>query len=165
MCLRHFLRAAVYARGSLARTGQHDRSPVTRDSDSGLTSTDRLVRARSRRAEALQDAIRTAPACGWRDGCPAARTSPLSCCRGNSWEAWRKLTATEVLTKISSLREQILARLKTLQADDFLRVGVHPKFGEMTVALWLEFFLLHEGHHLYVVLQQVRSLAGARAGS
>jgi len=81
------------------------------------------------------------------------------------WEAWRKLTATEVLTKISSLREQILARLKTLQADDFLRVGVHPKFGEMTVALWLEFFLLHEGHHLYVVLQQVRSLAGARAGS
>jgi len=39
------------------------------------------------------------------------------------WEAWRKLTATEVLTKISSVREQILARLKTLQADDFLQTA------------------------------------------
>ena len=70
-----------------------------------------------------------------------------------------------MLAKISSLREQILVRLKTLHFDDFLRVGVHPKFGEMTVALWLEFSLVHEGHHLYVVLQQARSLVRARAGS
>jgi hypothetical protein len=72
------------------------------------------------------------------------------------WETWRTLSASEVLAKVSSLRQQLLARLKTLQADDFLRVGVHPKFGEMTLSLWLEFFLVHEGHHLYVVLQQVR---------
>ena len=36
------------------------------------------------------------------------------------------------------------------------RVGVHPVFGLMTIPLWLEFFLLHEAHHLYVVLHRVR---------
>jgi hypothetical protein len=82
------------------------------------------------------------------------------------WEPWRKLPPKEVLAKVSSLREQLLAKLVTLRADDFSRTGVHPKFGEMTVSLWLEFFLVHEGHHLYLVLQQVRgSLAKTGAGN
>lgn len=82
-----------------------------------------------------------------------------------AWDFWRELPPTEVLAKVSSSREQLLAKLRTLRADDFSRTGVHPKFGEMTVSLWLEFFLVHEGHHLYLVLQQVRGLAKTRAGN
>jgi hypothetical protein len=73
------------------------------------------------------------------------------------WEAWRALSASEVLEKLKSLRAQLVLKLKSLREEDSLRTGIHPKFGEMTVSLWLEFFLVHEGHHLYVVLQQVRS--------
>jgi hypothetical protein len=43
-----------------------------------------------------------------------------------------------------------------LTEEDFARTGVHPKFGAMSLSLWLEFFLVHEAHHLYVVLQLVR---------
>ena len=49
-----------------------------------------------------------------------------------------------------------MARLRSLSEEDFQRTGIHPKFGEMNLSLWLEFFLVHEAHHLYVVLQLVR---------
>ena len=50
-----------------------------------------------------------------------------------------------------------MARLRSLSTDDFERTGIHPKFGAMSLSLWLEFFLVHEAHHLYIVLQLVRS--------
>jgi uncharacterized damage-inducible protein DinB len=77
------------------------------------------------------------------------------------WEAWRTLAYKEVAEKLASLREMLVARLKTLSAADYKRTGTHPKFGEMTLALWVEFFLVHEAHHLYVALQQVRSTSRA----
>jgi hypothetical protein len=52
-----------------------------------------------------------------------------------------------------------MARLLSLSEEDFERTGVHPKFGEMTLSQWLEFFLVHEAHHLYVVLQLVRTIS------
>jgi hypothetical protein len=30
---------------------------------------------------------------------------------------------------------------------------VHPLLGPMPIPLWLEFFLLHEGHHLYTIMK------------
>jgi uncharacterized damage-inducible protein DinB len=74
------------------------------------------------------------------------------------WEAWRELAYKEVLAKMTSSRERMMARLKSLSAEDYERTGIHPRFGEMTLALWVEFFLAHEGHHLYAVLQQVRGV-------
>jgi uncharacterized damage-inducible protein DinB len=72
------------------------------------------------------------------------------------WESWRNLAYKEIAEKLSGLREKLVARLKTLSAKDYKRTGIHSKFGEMTLALWVEFFLVHEAHHLYVALQQVR---------
>lgn len=75
-----------------------------------------------------------------------------------AWEAWRTLGFKEVAGKLSGLREKLMARLKSLAPEDWERTGRHSKFGEMPLALWLEFFLVHEAHHLYVVLQLVRPL-------
>lgn len=72
------------------------------------------------------------------------------------WEPWRTLSYKEVAAKLASLREMLVRRLKSLSDSDYERTGVHPKLGEMTLSLWLEFFLVHEAHHLYVVLQLVR---------
>ena len=74
------------------------------------------------------------------------------------WEEWRTLGYKEVAGKLSGLREKLMTRLKSLAPKDWERTGTHSKFGEMSLGLWLEFFLVHEAHHLYVVLQLVRPL-------
>jgi uncharacterized damage-inducible protein DinB len=73
------------------------------------------------------------------------------------WPAWASLPTSQVLERILSARAQLMARLRSLSTDDFERTGIHPKFGTMSLPLWLEFFLVHEAHQLYVVLQLVRS--------
>lgn len=72
------------------------------------------------------------------------------------WPAWSGLGAPQLLVRLSGMRTKLMARLRSLSEEDFQRTGVHPKFGAMTLSLWLEFFLVHEAHHLYVVLQLVR---------
>jgi uncharacterized damage-inducible protein DinB len=74
------------------------------------------------------------------------------------WPAWTSLATPQLLVRISSMRAKLMARLRSLSEEDFARTGVHPKFGAMSLSLWLEFFLVHEAHHLYVVLQLVRKI-------
>ena len=74
------------------------------------------------------------------------------------WPAWSSLPTQQVLARLSSMRAKLMARLRSLTDEDFERTGVHPKFGVMSLSLWLEFFLVHEAHHLYVVLQLVRRI-------
>jgi len=75
------------------------------------------------------------------------------------WPAWSSLPAPQLLVRLSSMRAKLMARLRSLSDEDFERTGFHPKFGAMSLSLWLEFFLVHEAHHLYVVLQLVRNPA------
>jgi len=72
------------------------------------------------------------------------------------WTTWTSMPAQQVLVRLSSVRIKLMAQLRSLSEEDFERTGVHPKFGEMSLSLWLEFFLVHEAHHLYVMLQLVK---------
>jgi len=74
------------------------------------------------------------------------------------WPAWTSLPTPQLLVRICSMRAKLMARLRSLSEEDFKRTGVHPKFGEMSLSLWLEFFLVHEAHHLYVVFGLVRKI-------
>jgi len=74
------------------------------------------------------------------------------------WPAWSGLPTQQVLARLSSMRAKLMARLRSLSEEDFERTGVHPKFGTMSLSLWLEFFLVHEAHHLYVVFGLVRKI-------
>ena len=47
------------------------------------------------------------------------------------------------------------AVVRSLSPAESARTGLHPTFGEMDVAGWLGFFLLHEAHHLYTALVRV----------
>ena len=73
------------------------------------------------------------------------------------WPAWTSLPTPQLLVRVSSMRAKLMARLRSLSEEDFERTGVHPKFGAMSLSLWLEFFLVHEAHHLLAVLQLVKS--------
>jgi uncharacterized damage-inducible protein DinB len=76
------------------------------------------------------------------------------------WPAWTSRATPQLLVRISSMRAKLMARLQSLNKEDFERTGVHSKFGAMSLSLWLEFFLVHEAHHLYAVLQLVRTNQG-----
>lgn|SRR6185436_1208445 len=72
-----------------------------------------------------------------------------------AWAEWASLSIEEVLRRLATLREEIVHRIKALPEEETNRVGIHPLFGEMSLALWIEFFLLHEAHHLYVVMTRL----------
>jgi len=73
------------------------------------------------------------------------------------YEFYRAFTTYELLKKISSDREKIYNLIHHLPPDKLDRIGIHPKFGRLTISEWTEFFLLHEAHHLYAIFQLAHS--------
>lgn len=70
---------------------------------------------------------------------------------------YKALTIYELLKKISAEREEIFHLISNLPADKLDRIGIHPKFGKLTISDWCEFFLLHEAHHLFTIFQLAHS--------
>ena len=71
------------------------------------------------------------------------------------WPAWAGLPADEAVGRLRTLRRELVALARSVSPAQSARTGLHPTFGEMDVAGWLHFFLLHEAHHLYVALVRV----------
>ena len=72
------------------------------------------------------------------------------------WPAWTALPTEDVRRRLGLLRAELLATARGLSAADLVRTGVHARFGPMALALWIEFFLVHEAHHLYTILRRAR---------
>jgi uncharacterized damage-inducible protein DinB len=72
------------------------------------------------------------------------------------WPQWIALPTDEIAKCLRSSRAQLVSEVGHLSAVEFSRIGIHSKFGEMTLGQWLEFFLLHESRHLLTVMQLVR---------
>ncbi|MFQ5846240.1 MAG: DinB family protein [Candidatus Methylomirabilales bacterium] len=73
-----------------------------------------------------------------------------------AWPTWAALPTDEVVRRLQALRRDLIALVNNLSPGQLNRTGVHPRFGEMTIPMWIEFFLLHEAHHLYVALTRIR---------
>jgi hypothetical protein len=72
---------------------------------------------------------------------------------------WPRVSAAEtadILKQLKSCRAELRELVEGLSCEQLARTGFHPAFGEMNVEQWLEFFLLHEGHHLYVAFSRAR---------
>jgi uncharacterized damage-inducible protein DinB len=65
----------------------------------------------------------------------------------------KQLSLNELLDKLESDREEIYFFIITLSHEQLTRTGTHPKYGKLTVADWVEFFLLHEAHHLFTIFK------------
>jgi DinB family protein len=68
------------------------------------------------------------------------------------WPEWSGLPVEEILGRVRSLRGKILAVASGISDDETRRGGIHPLLGNMPLSRWMEFFLLHEAHHLYTVM-------------
>ena len=69
---------------------------------------------------------------------------------------WMALPTDEVLRRMKDLRGELIESVKRLSPDELKRTGIHPVLGAMTIPQWVEFFLLHEEHHLYVAMMRSR---------
>lgn len=72
------------------------------------------------------------------------------------WPQWQALSLSQVLAQFHQLRSELTQRLVHLSHEQVARTGIHPAFGAVNVEMMLEMFLLHEGHHLYVMFQRIR---------
>jgi uncharacterized damage-inducible protein DinB len=72
------------------------------------------------------------------------------------WPSWSSLPVDLLLARIRQLRVEVLSKVSSLSSERLARTGIHPVLGEMNISLWLEFFLLHEAHHLYAILFRLR---------
>lgn len=72
------------------------------------------------------------------------------------WPSWSPLAVDLLLARIRQLRQEVRSKVGSLSGEQLTRTGIHPVLGEMNVPLWLEFFLLHEAHHLYAILFRLR---------
>lgn len=76
------------------------------------------------------------------------------------FSSWTALNTDQVLQRLYTCRRNLNDFLVRLPPAELARQGVHPKLGIMAVPWLVEFFLLHEAHHLYAILWLVRGTAG-----
>jgi hypothetical protein len=49
-------------------------------------------------------------------------------------------------------RKELINYISGVKPGDIKKKGIHPAFGELTFETWIEFFLAHEGLHIYRLL-------------
>lgn len=69
-----------------------------------------------------------------------------------------KKSMPEILKGIAVNRLVITDRLINLNEEELQRQAYHPKFGYVNIGKWTEFFLLHEAHHLFTIIQLIGAL-------
>ncbi len=69
-----------------------------------------------------------------------------------------KHTFKELMDDITAQRFLIYKSINHLSEPALRKVAVHPKFGRMNVNQWIEFFLLHEAHHLFAIFMVTSEL-------
>jgi hypothetical protein len=59
----------------------------------------------------------------------------------------------EIMQDMITTRREIIAKTLSLKDNDVMRAGSHPVFGNLNILQWLNFFLLHEAHHLFTIFK------------
>lgn len=62
-------------------------------------------------------------------------------------------TVREIIQDLLGIRKQMHAEINGFSDSDFFKTAVHPVYGKMDLSQWLNFFLLHEAHHMFVIFK------------
>ena len=52
-----------------------------------------------------------------------------------------------------AIRRELISKILSLNEEMLQRTGSHPLFGNMNIVQWINFFLLHEAHHLFTIFK------------
>lgn len=69
-----------------------------------------------------------------------------------------KRTFREIMQDLITTRKDMAAEFMKLKQAELDKKGIHPVYGTMSLQLWLNFFLLHEAHHLFAIFKQAGKL-------
>jgi uncharacterized damage-inducible protein DinB len=64
----------------------------------------------------------------------------------------------EIIQDLIAARRELIGKILSLKEDEVQRKGGHPVFGNLNIMQWLNFFLLHEAHHLFTIFKLVAEL-------
>jgi uncharacterized damage-inducible protein DinB len=66
---------------------------------------------------------------------------------------WLNKSIAQLTEELNKDRLILISLLTKMGNSELKRIGVHKKFGKLTVLDWTEFFLLHEAHHLFTIFR------------
>jgi hypothetical protein len=69
-----------------------------------------------------------------------------------------QLTLSRLLGEIRTDRQALITLLEGMDETKLCRTGKHARYGQFELSQWVEFFLLHEAHHLYTIFMLVCEL-------
>jgi len=68
------------------------------------------------------------------------------------------LTTREAMQDLFDTRKELSSAILSFKETDFEREAWHSTYGKMNLLLWLNFFLLHEAHHLFTIFKMAGEL-------
>ena len=70
-------------------------------------------------------------------------------------------TTREIMHDMITVRKEMAAEMLAFPESLFNRTATHPVLGTMTLLQWINFFLLHEAHHLFAIFKLKAALQKA----
>lgn len=68
------------------------------------------------------------------------------------WPRWQALPLAAVLAELAARRTALVEQVEALPAGGLDRRCTHALLGTVPLAVYLDFCLVHEGHHLYTAV-------------
>ena len=62
-------------------------------------------------------------------------------------------SSREIMQDLLSTRKELSSGILSFKETDFEREALHASYGKMNLVQWLNFFLLHEAHHLFAIFK------------
>jgi len=67
-------------------------------------------------------------------------------------------SSREVMGDLLTTRKELSNSIISFKETDLEKGGIHPAYGKMNLVQWLNFFLLHEAHHLVAIFKMTAEL-------
>jgi uncharacterized damage-inducible protein DinB len=67
-------------------------------------------------------------------------------------------SSREIMQDMLTTRKEMAAGILSFKDSDLDKIGIHPVYGQMNIIQWLNFFLLHEAHHLFTIFKLAAEL-------
>lgn len=67
-------------------------------------------------------------------------------------------SSREVMADLLTTRKELSNGMLSFKETDLEKQGIHPTYGKMNLVQWMNFFLLHEAHHLFVIFKMAAEL-------
>jgi hypothetical protein len=74
------------------------------------------------------------------------------------WADWHGRSFEDAMLRLHAARDALLSILQDVPSEQWARTARHAHYGVLTLRGWVELFLAHEGHHLYVITRRARGL-------